>query len=44
VLELRIAAPGKHTQVIRLQFRKRKGPVDTEYCILLGTTRARTSC
>jgi 6-phosphogluconolactonase (cycloisomerase 2 family) len=44
ILELHVTAPGKHTQVIRLKFRKGKGPVDSERCIPLGATRVRTDC
>jgi 6-phosphogluconolactonase (cycloisomerase 2 family) len=44
VLKVRIAAPGLHTKVIRLKFRKRRGPGDTEYCIPLGTKRLQKTC
>jgi hypothetical protein len=44
VLKVRIDAPGRHTQLVRLKFRKSKMPVVTKYCIPLGTKRLQTSC
>jgi hypothetical protein len=43
-LDIRIAAPGMNTKVVRFKLRAGKLPKDRQYCIPLGAKRAQRTC
>jgi len=43
-VDVRIAAPGMNTKVLRFKLRKGKVPKHQSYCIALGSTKLQRSC